>query len=141
MKKGFTLIELLIVIAVISILSAITLSVINVGRVRSRAQDATRREAISSIAGALERRYSDTNSYPQANNYTSVSSPAILNILQPTYIRVMPTDPTGQTYLYRSTDGQNFCLCYTSATEIESRPLSCPDPSGSANNVCIQNPF
>mgnify|MGYP005851544995 CR=1 FL=1 len=140
MKKGFTLIELLIVIAVISILSAITLSVINVARVRGRAQDATRREAISTIAGALERMYSDTNSYP--NTGTNYVPTSILQSYKLTeYIKVLPSDPINtQNYLYKSTDGQNFCLCYTSETEVENLN-GCADPPVVGNQICLRNPF
>lgn len=127
MKKGFTLIELLIVISVIGILSAITLSVINVQRVRSRAQDSVRRESLSTLSGALERYYSENNAYPLTGN---------LNSLVSGYIREIPTDPTGGSYNY-SSNGQTFCLCAQLQAETVADKKGCTD----TGNYCVVNPF
>lgn len=130
MKKGFTLIELLVVVAVIGILSAITLSVINVQRVRNRAQDSVRREALATLSGALERYYSENNAYPPTGS---------INLLVPDYIRAIPTDPTGGSYSYGSNAGQTFCVCANLQAETT------PDIKGctiaGTYNYCVVNPF
>ena len=75
MKKnqvcGFTLIELLTVIAIISILSSITL--VGIGRVREKAKITKARTTMDHIATALDTYYSDHNSYPPAYGYLKVS--------------------------------------------------------------------
>jgi len=61
-KLGFTLIELLVVVAVIGLLS--TLSIIALNQARARSRDARRLADIKQIQTALEMYYSDIGSYP-----------------------------------------------------------------------------
>lgn len=88
MKKGggFTLIELLVVIAIIGILASLALAALNSARVKSR--DARRVADLNQIRIALEL-YFDANSsaYP-----TDAQWP---DVLDPTYIAVVPKDPVG----------------------------------------------
>ena len=128
MRKGFTLIELLIVVSLISILSGIMLGVINVNRVRERAKDGVRKEDLGTISGALERYYSDNNSYP------SVTSALVTN-----YIKTLPTDPDGGAYLYApDLTNQNYCLCAILRAETTSETHGC---SLGSSNYCVINPF
>jgi prepilin-type N-terminal cleavage/methylation domain-containing protein len=53
-RRGFTIVELLIIIAVITVLAAI--SIVAYNGVQSRAYDATRRSGLKQIATALEQR-------------------------------------------------------------------------------------
>ena len=79
---GFTLIELLVVIAIIGILSSVVLASLAVARRKSR--DARRVADIKSLQIALELYYTaNSNTYP-----------ASLASLAPTYIAVVPTDPS-----------------------------------------------
>lgn len=88
-KRGFTLIELLVVIAIIGVLASIVLASLNTARTKSR--DARRIADAKQIQLALEL-YFDANS----GQY-----PANTGLLAPTYIPVVPTDPTGgTTYAY-----------------------------------------
>ena len=61
-KKGFTLIELLVVVAIIGLLS--TLSIVALNNARARARDARRVADIKQIQTALELYYNDNSSYP-----------------------------------------------------------------------------
>ncbi len=81
--KGFTLIELLIVIAIFGILASVVLASLNVVRIKSR--DSRRTSDIRQLQIAL-------GAYANAN---SSSYPTTLNGLVPTYIAVLPTDPSG----------------------------------------------
>ena len=89
-KRGFTLIELLVVIAIIGVLASIVLASLNTARTKSR--DARRIADAKQIQLALEL-YFDAFSgqYPAA---------IYAGALAPTYIPVVPLDPTGGTQQY-----------------------------------------
>lgn len=100
-QRGFTLIELLVVIAIIGILSSVVLASLN--QARSKSRDARRVADIKQVQTALELYYdANSSSYPTAT--TS---------LVPTYIAVMPTDPSTQAaYAYsgmNNSAGGNTC--------------------------------
>src|SRR5882672_2867687 len=82
-KKGFTLIELLVVIAIIGLLASIILASLNTARQQGR--DARRIADVKEIQLALELFYDSASYYP-----TVITG----NILAPTYISVLPSDPS-----------------------------------------------
>ncbi|OGG79429.1 hypothetical protein A3A39_00525 [Candidatus Kaiserbacteria bacterium RIFCSPLOWO2_01_FULL_54_13] len=87
--RGFTLIELLVVIAIIGILSSVVLASLNSARKKGR--DARRVADLKQLQLALELYY-------DANPTTGY--PAAVSSLAPTYISVVPTDPSGGTNAY-----------------------------------------
>ena len=108
-KKGFTLIELLVVVAIIGLLS--TLSIVALNTARAKARDARRVSDIKQIQTALELYYNDNAAYP--------SSTATL---VPAYMGQVPTNPTpnndgnctaGVGYTYTSQDSnRSYTLVY-----------------------------
>jgi prepilin-type N-terminal cleavage/methylation domain-containing protein len=96
-SAGFTLIELLLVVVLISILSGVVLSVVNVGGLRARSRDAQRAGDLKRIQTALELYFSDNRGYPQnSSSWMSIVSSGsdILNTaLKGNYIQVIPQDP------------------------------------------------
>ncbi|OPZ89671.1 MAG: Type II secretion system protein G precursor [Firmicutes bacterium ADurb.Bin419] len=62
MKKGFTLIELLVVVAIISILTIISVSQFNTAKIKAR--DTQRKADIDSVAKALDSYYADYGEFP-----------------------------------------------------------------------------
>ena len=64
--KGFTLIELLIVIVIISILTLLTF--VSFSQVQRNARDAQRKSDLQTVAGVLQRWYSDFARYPLSNS-------------------------------------------------------------------------
>lgn len=86
--KGFTLIELLIVIAIIGIIS--TISVVALNNARAKARDAKRVADLKQISNALELYYSDNNRYP-----TIITPGQSLNAADgTTYLQKIPNNPS-----------------------------------------------
>lgn len=133
-NRGFTLIELLVVIAIIGILSSVVLASLN--SARAKARDAFRKSEMKQLQLALELYLDSNNAYPSTGGQwwgmsvnggsrTTSGANAYIPGLTPTYISVLPADPSGQTsgwsgFLYRS-DGTNYKLL-SNATGPESFP-------------------
>ncbi len=107
-KSGFTLIELMVVVAIVSLLSALVVTALNSARAKGR--DAQRVSSIKQVQNALELYYSDNKGYPAVsgrNNPLDAIIPidpfnySIGNSLIPTYIKQMPVDPTAGVGAYR----------------------------------------
>lgn len=104
-QKGFTLVELGIVIAVIAILTAVT--VVGYRGMQQRAQDTTRENDIKLITKALDLYYIDKGVYPRGQGSTVINNSwsttadgswqNLLNALAP-YATDLPTrDPANTT--------------------------------------------
>jgi len=86
-KKGFTLIELLVVVAIIGLLS--TLSILALNTARARARDAKRVADVKQIQTALEMYYNDAGVYPStATQGTEISYNGSV------FLKTIPTPPT-----------------------------------------------
>ncbi len=95
-NQGFTLIELLLVVVLISILSGLILSVINVSGIRNRGKDAQRAGDVKKIQTALELYYADNRGYPVSSgswNRIVPGAGVVHTALSGTYIQVLPQDP------------------------------------------------
>ena len=105
--RGFTLIELLVVVAIIGVLSTVVMSSVN--QARRKARDARRYQDLQSLRTALEMYYDDYGRYPSTAGswqtvcttglntypYTTSGSDGWIPDLAPTYMSVLPTDPSG----------------------------------------------
>lgn len=108
--KGFTLVEILIVIAILAILAVVTFVVINPVQRINQANDATRREEIQSILGAISLYSVDNNgALPQAggaalptvttaNIMTAGAVATTLSGVSPTYLTTIPVGPENDNY-------------------------------------------
>lgn len=122
--RGFTLIELLVVIAIIGILSSVVLASLNTAR--SKARDAVRKSDLKQLQNALEVYFNDHGAYPIVSSWSGhqtsgcgisaglSGSGGYIPNLAPTYIPVLPVDPSRQFggcsgYLYYS-DGASYKL-------------------------------
>jgi len=102
-KRGFTLIELLVVISIISLLSSVVLSSLNVARAKAR--DAQRMTQLKQIATAIEFYYEQYGYYPQcaSNDVCSTTGYAAdIGVIdaKPAYISTIPLDPRNANTLY-----------------------------------------
>lgn len=145
-KRGFTLIELLVVIAIIGILASMILVAISNAKMKTR--DAQRKSDLTQIKKTLSIYYADKNPNTFKYQKSAVVVTAENTGLDSTYMKTVPSDPTGQNnYLYQ-TDGvegnaQNFALFCAlenkSDGEInKTNPLG-GDMPGSAYNFSEQN--
>ena len=103
MKKhsGFTLIEISIVVAIIAILTAVTLVVFN--NIQEQSRDTARSVGTRSIMAALSKYYDANGEYPSACPGGDNSGCPITNLaasLVPRYIPAIPADPSGATSQY-----------------------------------------
>ncbi len=140
MRRGFTLIELLIVIAIIGILAAGIISIINPMAQFQKANDAKRKSDLSQIQRALETYYQDHGFYPAAVSFmimnTNGDGPANWGTAQWTpYMSTLPIDPSSskKNYVYNSTpNGQAYCIYASLDREVQiTNPGTC-FPSGAS---------
>jgi prepilin-type N-terminal cleavage/methylation domain-containing protein len=122
-KRGFTLIELLIVIAIIGILA--TFVIASFTSAQQQARDARRKADLDALKKALELWKTDSTGgkfYPPL-----ASAPNLV----PTYIKSIPTDPSGLTCV--ASNGGSYC--YTAL------PTSCTSSTCTSYTLtaCIEN--
>ncbi len=101
--RGFTLVEVLVTISILSILAGITLYAVNTVRVRSR--DNQRITDLNRVQAAIVQYFTVNKTYP-TGAYSNLDG---TNMLVPTYLPSLPSDPTGGTYYYNA-DVDNFAL-------------------------------
>jgi len=118
MSKAFTLIELLVVMAIMSILTIISVSQFQVAK--KKARDTQRRSDLSAVSKAIEMFYADYGEFPSNNPSTGVPSFNINGMWGGSfqdgsyvYMKVMPVESslTAYPYCYKvSGDNKSFGL-------------------------------
>lgn len=109
---GFTLIELLIVVAVLGIITAIGLSVLNPAAIRNRSEDGVRLSNLTKIVQGIEAYVAAEGRYPYDNPSDTFGAgnpldDPVANDVLSTYLSSWPNgEPAaGDTYLYNSNAG------------------------------------
>lgn len=154
-KTGFTLIELLIVMAVIGILSTISLFALQ--GTREGARDARRKGDLEAIRSALELYRSDCHEYPtqatiddvdtvflgQLSDADGSCTGAVGNV----YLEEISSDPAaGREYRYFSLDGSTYILCAgledptATAEDCDGTPGTDTCGTGIDCNYIVRNP-
>ncbi len=156
--KGFTLIELVIVIAIIALLSGISVFALN--NARESGRDAKRRGDLAQIAQGIELYKADCNYYPNSvpapgSTLTGASSFGCFAPGFPSnrYIEAMPDDPdsAGQDYVYVPLPTTPNCTSTSTCSRFQiwaslenpTTPSYCapvPPGCGGTCNFCVINP-
>lgn len=139
-KHGFTLIELLVGATIIGVLVAI--GVVSYASVNKRSRDTKRRSDIEQLRSALEMYRADIGYYPNNGGGGWTDANYLTNVLVPTYMPVVPSDPKAHMYEYRATDpsaGLYYGYCLTTFLEADDPTDTCsPDTSNVPSGT---NPF
>ena len=112
MKRGFTFIELMIVMAILAILTGIVTG--NVINSLKKGRDTERKADLHQIQNALELYYHDHHAYPTPQDTHGL--PFGINGLEEggtVYIKKLPQDPIGNSYLYTGNSTGTYYSLYS----------------------------
>lgn len=134
-RYGFSLIELMVVISIIGVLMAI--GAVSYTTAQRKARDSSRKNAMDSIAKALEQYYADNSTYPVQSNCSGLFTGSN------TYFQGgAPTDPKPSPHpAYALTcvaSGATFCVCATLEDDSAGNSGAGCNFSGSTH-FCIAN--
>jgi prepilin-type N-terminal cleavage/methylation domain-containing protein len=116
-QKGFTLIELLVVMGILAVLLAAVLIAINPDRQFKQARDSQRRSDVLTILNAVQQNMADNKGVLPSGIPTKnlTATPPVLaaeisnaganlcGVLMPTYVSILPSDPTLDTNITNCT--------------------------------------
>lgn len=123
-KNGFTLIELLVSIAIISILTGV--SIVGLNSIRNKAKDTKRIADVRQLQIALATYKSVNGKYPASGGWLAEN---YIVGLAPAFISKLPVDPNGSggSYGYSYQDynnGKFYCFTiWASVYNIDAQPL------------------
>jgi general secretion pathway protein G len=137
-KQGFTLIELLIVIAIIGVLTSI--SVFALSGSRQSARDTKRKTDLEQIRSALEIYKSDCSRYPASLTFNSTLVGNGTNCpAANTYMQLVPQDTvSGRNYAYKATGSPatSYVICASLEDTAGAADPRCTAASLSCGGTC-----
>jgi prepilin-type N-terminal cleavage/methylation domain-containing protein len=142
-QKAFSLVELMVVISIIGVVSAVSLS--SVTTIQKNNRDAQRQSDLRLIQGALQQYYADANHYPDSLTLTSSAAftcPTGCGISAKTYLNRTPTDPTPGTttpYCYAPFKSTALAACAAGQCHYYQLDAKLESPNGSTTYTCGGN--
>ena len=107
--KGFTLIELLIVIAVLGVLAAVVLVIINPVEQLARGRDAGRKSTVAQLGTAIQTFYTSNSAYPAVGTWNADLTTSSGEL------KSFPTAPTGAVNCGVNPQPSAAGFCYNTA--------------------------
>ncbi len=120
-NSGLSLVEVLIVVAILTILMIMALTMLP--KQMQKARDATRKSDLQKIKRAFEHYYNDNGCYPASDVLENCGGKSPVKHSLSPYLQDIPCDPSdGSYYLYAPYDkqgGSNTCDGYRVWTKLE----------------------
>lgn len=142
-KSGFTLIELMVTIAIVALLA--TIGIVVYATAQKTARISKRQQDLEALRTAVELYKSSNGAYlVQSAAATCSNSATALANLAPTFMNVIPSDPSGGTncYKYQSDTAGSEYKIWTSNAEMTSAEYNTqpglidPNRDGGTSNGC-----
>ncbi len=137
--KGFTLIELLITIAILAILMAVVIVVLDPAERFREARDSNAQSVLTRVAEAAEACFAKQQAKATVGNYTSCNSLADLKS-GGAYLKTTFTLPSGAGTWVLGGNATCFCISYALEAASKERTYwiytSAQGKAGSGANVC-----
>ena len=122
-RRGFTLLELLVVVAIIGILSAVVLAMLNSSRIDGR--DSKRIGDMKQISTALQFYYDKNLTYP----------PDLTSLVTQGFMGVLPKDPLGQTSYHYDQVGSGASFHLAASLERANNKAFASDRDSTSTNI------
>ena len=139
-EKGFTLVELVVVIAILALILAATIAILDPIKQIDKAMTSQKESDLEQIRTALDLYYSDNSCYPASG---AIPFGSTWNGNNTVYMQKVPQSPDSSQYIYETYGNcPQWYVLYAKVTVLNSGtsvvcPLNCHPPDDSNNHICV----